>query len=94
MLSRVKRFLATTFSNICHASIKEAEFCPQQQTTRSDGNFYPREHAMLARVYILLFVVGVVVVVVVVDALLNYCEFRHGCTSSSLLRISSWLQVG
>jgi hypothetical protein len=53
---------------------------------------------MLARVYILLFVVvvvgGVVVVVVVVDALLNYCEFRHGCTSSSLLRISSWLQVG
>jgi hypothetical protein len=24
-----------------------------------------------------------------VDALLNYCEFRHGCTSSSLLRISS-----
>jgi hypothetical protein len=60
-------------------------------------NFYPREHAMLARVYILLFVVVVVVVgvvVVVVDALLNYCEFRHGCTSSSLLRISSWLQVG
>jgi hypothetical protein len=50
---------------------------------------------MLARVYILLFVVvGVVVVVVVVDALLNYCEFRHGCTSSTLLRISSWLQVG
>jgi hypothetical protein len=51
---------------------------------------------MLARVYILLFVVVVVgvVVVVVVDALLNYCEFRHGCTSSSLLRISSWLQVG
>jgi hypothetical protein len=45
---------------------------------------------MLARVYILLFVVGVVVVV---DALLNYCEFRHGCTSSSLLRISSWLHV-
>jgi hypothetical protein len=31
---------------------------------------------MLARVYILLFV-GVVVV----DALLNYCEFRHGCAS-------------
>jgi hypothetical protein len=29
-------------------------------------NFYPREHAMLTRVYILLFV-GVVVVVVVVD---------------------------
>jgi hypothetical protein len=59
--------------------------------------FYPREHAMLARVYILLFVVVVVgggVVVVVVDALLNYCKFRHGCTSSSLLRISSWLQVG
>jgi hypothetical protein len=55
--------------------------------------FYPREHAMLARVYILLFVVGVVVVVVV-DALLNYCEFRHGCTLSSLLRISSWLHVG
>jgi hypothetical protein len=52
---------------------------------------------MLARVYILLFVVVVGVgggVVVVVDALLNYCEFRHGCTSSSLLRISSWLQVG
>jgi hypothetical protein len=52
---------------------------------------------MLARVYILLFVVGVVVVVVVVvvvDALLNYCEFRHGCTSSSLFRISSWLHVG
>jgi hypothetical protein len=49
---------------------------------------------MLARVYILLFVgVVVVVVVVVVDALLNYCEFRHGCTSSSLLRISSWLHV-
>jgi hypothetical protein len=40
-------------------------------------SFYPREHAMLARVYILL---CVVVVVVVVDALLNYCEFRHGCT--------------
>jgi hypothetical protein len=61
-------------------------------------SFYPREHAMLARVYILLFVVvvvvGVVVVVVVVDALLNYCEFRHGCTSSSLFRISSWLHVG
>jgi hypothetical protein len=57
--------------------------------------FYPREHAMLARVYILLFVgVVVVVVVVVVDALLNYCEFRHGWTSSSLLRISSWLHVG
>jgi hypothetical protein len=60
--------------------------------------FYPREHAMLARVYILLFVVvvggGGGVVVVAVDALLNYCEFRHGCTSSSLLRISSWLQVG
>jgi hypothetical protein len=57
--------------------------------------FYPREHAMLARVYILLFVVvGVVVVVVVVDALLNYCEFRHGCTSSSFFRISSWLHVG
>jgi hypothetical protein len=32
----------------------------------------------------------VVVVVVAVDALLNYCEFRHGCTSSSLLLISSW----
>jgi hypothetical protein len=45
---------------------------------------------MLARVYILLFVV----VVVVVDALLNYCEFCHGCTSSSSLRISSWLHVG
>jgi hypothetical protein len=58
----------------------------------SGAFFYPREHAMLARVYILLFVV--VVVVVVVDALLNYCEFRHGCTSSRLLRISSWLQVG
>jgi hypothetical protein len=43
--------------------------------------FYPREHAMLARVYILLFVVVVVGVGVVVDALLNYCEFRHGCTS-------------
>jgi hypothetical protein len=56
--------------------------------------FYPREHAMLARVYILLFVVVGGVVVVVVDALLNYCEFRHGCTSRSLLRISSWLQVG
>jgi hypothetical protein len=56
--------------------------------------FYPREHAMLARVYILLFVVVVVVVGVVVDALLNYCEFRHGCTSSSLFRISSWLHVG
>jgi hypothetical protein len=25
----------------------------------------------------------VVVVVVVADALLNYCEFRHGCTSGS-----------
>jgi hypothetical protein len=36
-------------------------------------------------------VVGVVVVVAV--ALLNYGEFRHGCTSSRLLRISSWLQV-
>jgi hypothetical protein len=44
---------------------------------------------MLARVYILLFVV-VVAVVVVVDALLNYCEFRHCCTPSRLLRISSW----
>jgi hypothetical protein len=51
---------------------------------------------MLARVYILLFVVVVVggVVVVVVDAVLNYCEFRHGCMSSSLFRILSWLQVG
>jgi hypothetical protein len=37
---------------------------------------------MLARVYILLFVVVVGVGVgVVVDALFNYCEFRHGCTS-------------
>jgi hypothetical protein len=38
--------------------------------------------------------VKVAVVVVVAVALLNYCEFRHGCTSSRLLRISSWLQVG
>jgi hypothetical protein len=44
---------------------------------------------MLARVYILLFVVVVVGVGVgvVVDALLNYCEFRHGCTSGRVASI-------
>jgi hypothetical protein len=47
--------------------------------------FYPREHAMHARVYILLFVV----VVVVVDALLNYCEFRHYCLVSLM-----WMKIG
>jgi hypothetical protein len=56
---------------------------------QQDGaiNIYMREHAMLARVYILLFV-GVVVVV---DALLNYCEFRHGCKSGhiKLSRVNS-----
>jgi hypothetical protein len=59
---------------------------------------YPREHAMLQLVYNLLCcgggggggggVSGGVV------ALLNYCEFRHGCTSSRLLRILSWLHFG
>jgi hypothetical protein len=39
-------------------------------------------------------IVVVVAVAAVGVALLNYCEFRHGCTSICLLRISSWLQVG
>jgi uncharacterized membrane protein len=56
------------------------------------AGFEPRRsflpaRACSSRVYILLFVVGVGVGVgvVVVDALLNYCEFRHGCMSSKFI---------